>query len=750
MILEKQKEANVLKTGKSGKSVKMSLDLDSAQVLMQMLSKNLYSDAIGSTVRECASNALDSHRRAGVNKPIVVSLGRNDQNNYEFSVEDFGVGLDDVDVKNIISKYGKSTKRDSNTELGMMGLGFKAPLAYSSSFYFRARKNGMERNYMMYEGEDVNTIDLLSSSPTSEPNGVKVTIPIKWIDKTDFKKKIKEQLAYFQSVYFDVEDIDNNFLIHRSKIFQFSELANDMYLHVCLDDVYYPLDFQKLGIDQIIIPIGLRFSLTDGLFPTPNRESLRYTKEAKDVILKKIEELSNYVVTKYNESVQEKYKLFDVIHYYKNKERTVDIVGNNFDATRLKKFSTVDFVKPTVDKLKLINLSRFCDIGADRYLLGEYNIAYELSNNRMQSFKEDETWKNSVSWKGFYDKKYMLIKESPRGNKKSYLRHICEDKTRFVKKRKPYLLGNIGSTGYKNYYQILGLKNHPKSEWRERIVEFQWMVNEFIGSLSVADDIEIDQQWLDDKKSAATAKRKMTISTNGPKLQGEIPCKIADELLRYVDGQNCKFVSGKINVDTLTGGPLHIYAKHDEASLIDAMYEIGKYNNFKLITVSNREFEGLESLDVPEITSYHTFITGSSLKFKQIVTASLIHRLMKEYSNSFDSRGYLKEVNKTLSDQLFQLSKYRNSHYSSKPNSSTMKLTKEWIDYATNKCLFDPAIYGTYISISNVLEKHYYIELFCSRMLWTNKETFHRALYDMMTHHGLLGRIKPEEKVDNE
>ena len=162
MILEKQTEANILQEGDSQGSIGMSLDLDSAQVLMQMLSKILYSDAIGSAVRECASNALDSHRRAGVNKPIVVSLVRNDSNNYEFSVEDFGIGLDANDVEKIISKYGKSTKRDSDTELGMMGLGFKAPLAYASSFYFTCRKDGMERKYMMYEGEETNTIDLIN------------------------------------------------------------------------------------------------------------------------------------------------------------------------------------------------------------------------------------------------------------------------------------------------------------------------------------------------------------------------------------------------------------------------------------------------------------------------------------------------------------------------------------------------------------------------------------------------------------
>ena len=121
MILEKQKEANVLVDGQAQDSIGMSLDLDSAQILMQMLSKNLYSDDIGSAIRECASNALDSHRRAGVDEPIVVSFKESAANNYEFCVEDFGIGLDADDVKNIISKYGKSTKRDSATELGMMG-----------------------------------------------------------------------------------------------------------------------------------------------------------------------------------------------------------------------------------------------------------------------------------------------------------------------------------------------------------------------------------------------------------------------------------------------------------------------------------------------------------------------------------------------------------------------------------------------------------------------------------------------------
>jgi hypothetical protein len=51
MIIEQQREALVLSSVET-ESIKMSLDMDSAHILMQMLSKNLYGDSIGSTIRE--------------------------------------------------------------------------------------------------------------------------------------------------------------------------------------------------------------------------------------------------------------------------------------------------------------------------------------------------------------------------------------------------------------------------------------------------------------------------------------------------------------------------------------------------------------------------------------------------------------------------------------------------------------------------------------------------------------------------
>lgn len=136
----------------------------------------------------------------------------------------------------------------------------------------------------MYEGEDTNTIDLLYETPTKERNGVKVIIPVKYKDHYIFKNKIKEQLCYFEDVYFDVpgdSKIVNDFSIIRHKDFQFSEMCNDTKIHICLDNVYYPLDYSKLELKTIYLPIALRFDLTEGLFPTPNRESIN-----KDLTLK--------------------------------------------------------------------------------------------------------------------------------------------------------------------------------------------------------------------------------------------------------------------------------------------------------------------------------------------------------------------------------------------------------------------------------------------------------------------------------
>jgi hypothetical protein len=709
MRLENQKQSNVLATGPANKSIGMSLDLDSAQVLMQMLSKNLYSDAIGSTVRECASNALDSHRRAGVNKPIVVSLVRNNSNNYEFSVEDFGIGLDADDVEKIISKYGKSTKRDSDTELGMMGLGFKAPLAYASSFYFTCRKDGVERKYMMYEGEDTNTIDLIYEKPTTEGNGVKVIIPIKWGDRYDFVNKIREQLAYFEHVYFNVDDIDNNFVIHRSNLFQFSELSSDNYLHVCLDDVYYPLDFKKLGIDKIEIPVGLRLSLTDGVFPTPNREALRYTPEAKKAIIDKIVRFANIMTQRYNQSVTVDSNVYAVLKYYTNNSRYINMFGKQFDYNQIAPFATATIATPKipgVDTLELHTLQGYA-FGA---LLKNYRRSYKYENGRMYEIKNDDSWSSRVDWDE-PKKRHYLLNGDMRGNKKAYLRELAEDHTAscvyFIKEKAKHKQMTLnGSQGYK---ELLKLNNYPKDQWRAIIKEWKQIESLLLAHVVDADAIEVPQDWLDARKNNKVAKMKATKAAKGAKLEGDFNCKKAESLLRYNDGRNCKFVAGRLNVQTIEEGNIvYVYTHHDDFMKLDKMYEDTKKMGIEYITLSQRELDVIEDSGetVDNLVSYDDFVKGHE-KFVQIVTAVRIHRFCNKYSDVFDRRSYIKEVYSELVTDLQSLIDYRVLYLYPTKHSSFGDLD-DLVKIAEENNLFDDTYYQLQEKVHQLLKTHYY------------------------------------------
>jgi hypothetical protein len=663
MILEKQTESNVLLEGQSQESIGMSLDLDSAQILMQMLSKNLYSDDIGSAIRECASNALDSHRRAGVDTPIIVSFKENSSYNYEFCVEDFGIGLDADDVKNIISKYGKSTKRDSNTELGMMGLGFKAPLAYSSSFYFVCRKDGMERKYMMYEGEDTNTIDLLYEMPTTEGNGVKVIIPVKYQDQYQFRKKIKEQLCYFESVYFDVpgdSTITNDFVISRHTHFQFSEMSEDDKLHICLDNVYYPLDFEKVGIDRIDFPVALRFTLTDGLYPTPNRESLRYTQEAKQIIIAKLGQVADYFVNKYNEQLTDGNDLTSVInHLEKSGHRITMANGNTERIDSFLKYSQVQIVVPQIEGVNLIDFPSLYKERKQEMINYSFPSKFLLRYKRMQDTDKHYVWGYTLESICNGNAKVWVYDDRIPGIKKDYLRATCKESeyNYIVKRGAPMKLGIAAKFDTKTYYHLLGLGNYPKSQWRDVIKEYQYIISLVEAKFTSLDDLVVPQSFIDSKK-----KVKMTTGGTGKrlKIQGEIVGKKGVDLMRWNDGRKCKFDSQLYKLEDLASAKhLKVYAHHDEYMKLDALYGVMQKQKMEVITFSARELKVVEQLDIHNLISYNKFMEGKNAPFKRIITSMLINDMMSNYRHIFDRVDQIEFVSKDLSNKIRTLMDYK-------------------------------------------------------------------------------------------
>ena len=729
MITEKQHELQILTDGESQDTIGMSLDLDSANMLMQMLSKNLYSDGIGSSIRETASNALDSHRRAGVDDPIIVSFCRNKEHNYEYTVEDFGTGLDDKDVEYIISKYGKSTKRLEANELGMFGLGFKAPLAYSSSFYFVCRKDGMERKYMMYEGDDFNKIDLLHETKTTEKNGVKVIIPVKWGDRYEFIKKTKEQLAYFEGVYFNFQNvgdtIDNNFKIFRSKEFQISELTDDHSLHICLDNVYYPIDFQKLGIPKLDLQIGLRFGLTDGLFPTPNREAIRYTQEAKKVILDKIEKFSDYMVTSFNTNMKETDDVKAIFRYYNARRKYIMIEEKDYDITSLIDKSTVKLIKPKMKGITLLDLEHLAK--HNEYMFKEYEKKYILQNDRFSANKGN--WNTQVGVDTFNDSfsAIYLYSEKIGVNKKNYVKtlHPTNGYTKrvaFIKKTMEFgLKGKKDKTGlklfrsnhidtYDNYIKILELKNYKKADWRKVIEEFKFVLSLFFKDVKNLDDLVVPQSWLDARKKKT---KKVYSNVSGGvtqlKLEGEIICKKAEDLLRYVDGKNAKFTPDRYHLEKIYREPkLIVYAEHGSQDKLDRLYHISKKQKMAYITLSQREMNVVKDLEIHNFIPIEKFMEGKNKPFRRLVTGALITRLKRKYRNVFNKREKLKSVCKDLMDKLDLISQYENNQIEVRHDNMYDAL----IEVANTHNLYDETIYPEYLECKAILESLPFLEPF--------------------------------------
>jgi hypothetical protein len=730
MILEKQTESHILEEGNTQETVKMSLDLDSAQVLMQMLSKNLYSDSIGSTIRECASNALDSHRRAGCDKPVIVSFKRAKQTDtYEFAVEDFGIGLDADDVRNIISKYGKSTKRNSNTELGMMGLGFKAPLAYSSSFYFVCRKDGMERKYMMYEGDDTNSIDLLYETPTTHDNGVKVIVPVKYSDRYSFTKKIKEQLAYFESVYFEVDNtiahiVDNNFTIHRAQDYQYSSMAVNDDMHLCLDNVSYPIDWEKLGISRIRMKIALRFSLSDGLFPTPNREAIRYTQEAKEVIMNKIVAVSNIFMEKYNESISEKADIHTIMEYYNNNSKFINgsFIGSKdrVDIDELIKYATTTNKQPKLEGVELLNLRRLAEKCKD-YILAEYQVKFRYNNSRFN--KSANYWTTNLRVHDFSNYGHAgvyIFSDKLNKAKQDYLRSLLGDDARhtylFVKKDKTFKLGRKDTTDWETYHSMLDLKTYPKSQWRQVIKELQHVVSLYSKSFIDADAIDIPQTWIDQQKAKRMKITVKTTSVPGQKkvrMKGEFSGKLGEDTVHNISDQYAKFVPNTYKMEDIHKlKMLHVYAKESDKKRMDATWSCFA-KHAKFVLVAQATYDNLQKADLHNWITIDKFMEGKNRPFKTIATEFLISDLILKNTATFKRINVVRDISTDLADKLQTLSTYHTSNNRSHADYETKKAV---IEHAIANNLFDQPIYLIYKQVNEVFTKLKFLDAILDTM----------------------------------
>lgn len=270
-----------------GRKIDMSLE-STALVHLMAQYIDMYTDTEIACVREYSTNARDSHIAAGNDAPIEVHTPTS--LNAVLRIVDHGLGMDEDDIDTMYSRYGASTKRESNDYNGVKGLGCKSGLAYSNQFTLICRKDGVETIVLVARDEDgAGSMTCVSTTLTNEPNGVEVQIPAK--AQNHFAWKARDFFSYWpkDSVILDGRLTGGEFE-HQLKVtddiyvVKANRYAQDSNSRVVMGGVSYPVKREYLshglGDEQgllAFVPIGT----VD--FPAA-REGLFYNRKTKDAL----------------------------------------------------------------------------------------------------------------------------------------------------------------------------------------------------------------------------------------------------------------------------------------------------------------------------------------------------------------------------------------------------------------------------------------------------------------------------------
>ena len=287
----------------SGKVINMKFD-EKGQAKLAHVLVNLYSDGPSAVIREYAANGRDSHVAAGIVRPIEISLPHAQRP--EFIVRDFGTGMSLEDIEEIYSKYGGSTKDQSDDFIGSYGLGCKSALSISPSFTINSVKNG-EKTVAVISRESgtLGRIDIIVHTSTTEENGVTISIPV--------QEKYQEFAEKAQNVFLTwapgtvlidgrapaISMYDTDMFYHVTDVCHVSHRGNRWDgAFVNMGGIAYPIDRNQLGVLINMVWTKTQINLDDLLSGqliltvpigavelVPSREAVRWTRTSTSAVV---------------------------------------------------------------------------------------------------------------------------------------------------------------------------------------------------------------------------------------------------------------------------------------------------------------------------------------------------------------------------------------------------------------------------------------------------------------------------------
>lgn len=335
--------ANSVQMSGIEESMDFCLDPAATAHILNMLRSGVYKDPKMACVREYWCNARDSVIEAGKDPSKHVTICLPNEYDPYLKIRDEGIGLSEADFRRIFRKYGASTKRDSNEQIGCLGIGSKSAFSYSDTYTVTAIKNGWKRVWIASVARNsvakdgIGNLNRVLEIETEEPNGVEISIPVKEDDYDDFRSKVCHFLSFIPDNQRPIVRGVNQSLVTipvRTGEYEGSnwKLTNTGHSYAIMGGVPYALDTRSMDLlteqERELIDLGVDIVFPIGSFEFAiSREEVRYTEFSQNAIKAELQKILQYLADEISKKFSAATNLWEAkltFHQIFNNHRNID------------------------------------------------------------------------------------------------------------------------------------------------------------------------------------------------------------------------------------------------------------------------------------------------------------------------------------------------------------------------------------------------------------------------------------------
>jgi len=343
-----------------------SIKQDNLAHIFGILRNQLYSNKPLAVIREYCTNAFDAHVDAGkADEPIIVTIPTHISPN--LIIRDNGNGLTTEQVYQIFASYGESTKRGTNDQVGMLGLGSKSAFCYVDSFTITSYSNGAKAVYNAYiDTTQIGKISLTHTEPTDE-TGLEIKINVNTNDISTFNYEIFDFLKFFNpkpiilnndAIKRQIADFDLKPILSGGnwKVIKRGDCNNSRAL-ITMGNVNYPVSISSLPSLElreflndfkhydlyVNVPIGT-------VKPSASRESLDMNTKTTNSVMDAFNQVKDEIQAEYCKKIESSKSMWEAYQTYQNLNNSLGIKG--LKATFQGNPITLAVIMPRLGKLK--------------------------------------------------------------------------------------------------------------------------------------------------------------------------------------------------------------------------------------------------------------------------------------------------------------------------------------------------------------------------------------------------------------